>query len=173
MFTRPRAIAAIMEFIRILVITRPNAQTLNSGTIAAGLAALRFAGSIMLTKGLNRKQKTLSILFVMTTKQLVFRIILAGYDFDIAGLIKTNFMWVITIGIAGLLAHLCRTKALTLALTTVVSPIEFLHLPVIAVTGCLLFGETVDQYLIYGVFLICVGNYINVLAESSTKRHTF
>ena len=72
MFTRPRAIAAIMEFIRIPVITRPNAQTLNSGTIAAGLAALRFAGSIMLTKGLNRKQKTLSILFVMTTKQLVF-----------------------------------------------------------------------------------------------------
>ena len=59
MFTRPRAIAGIMGFIGILVITRPDAETLNSGTIAAGLAALGFAGSIMLTKGLTRKQNTL------------------------------------------------------------------------------------------------------------------
>ena len=81
----------------------------------------------------------------MTAKQLVFGIIFAGYDFDIAEFSKTNFMWVITIVIAGLLAHLSLTTALTLAPTTVVSPIEFLHLLVIAMTGCLLFGKTVDQ----------------------------
>ncbi|MGA0228639.1 MAG: EamA family transporter, partial [Paracoccaceae bacterium] len=57
-FTRPRAIAAILGFIGILIITRPDAETLNTGTIAAGLAALGFAGSIMLTKGLTRKQNT-------------------------------------------------------------------------------------------------------------------
>ena len=64
--------------------------------------------------------------------QLVFGIICAGYDFDIAGLSKTNFVWVITIGIAGLLAHLCLTRALSLAPTTIVSLIDFLRLPVIA-----------------------------------------
>lgn len=169
-FTRPRVIAAIMGFIGILVITRPDAETLNSGTIAAGVAALGFASSIMLTKGLTRKQNTLSILLIMTSMQLAFGIVCAGYDFDIAGLSKTNFIWVITIGVAGLLAHLCLTTALSLAPTTVVSPIDFLRLPVIAVVGYLLFGEIVDQYLIYGVIFICVGNYINVLAESSSKE---
>ena len=171
MFTRPRAIAAFMGFIGILVITRPDSETLNSGTIAAGLAALGFAGSIMITKGLTSRQNTLSILFIMTAMQLVFGIVCAGYDFDVAGLSKTNFIWVITIGIAGLLAHLCLTTALSLAPTTVVSPIDFLRLPVIALVGYLLFEETVDQYLIYGIILICVGNYVNVLAESSTKKH--
>jgi drug/metabolite transporter (DMT)-like permease len=99
--------------------------------------------------------------------QLVFGVLCAGYDFDIAGLSKTNYIWVITIGVAGLMAHLCLTTALSLAPTTVVSPIDFLRLPVIAVVGYLLFGETVDQYLVYGVILICVGNYVNVLAERS------
>ena len=83
--------------------------------------------------------------------QLVFGIICAGYDFDIAGLSKTNFVWVITIGIAGLLAHLCLTTALSLAPTTVVSLIDFLRLPVIAEEGYLLFGETVDQYLLHSI----------------------
>ena len=109
----------------------------------------------------------------MTAVQLVFGIICAGYDFDIIGLSKTNFIWVITIGIAGLLAHLCLTTALSLAPATVVSPIDFLLLPVIALAGYLLFGEPVDQYLIYGVILIFVGNYINILAESSTKRRSY
>ena len=104
----------------------------------------------------------------MTAKQYVFGIICAGYDLNIAGLSKTNFIWVITIWLAGLLAHLCLTRAFSLAPTTVVSPINFLRLPVIALVGYLLFGETVDQYLIYSVILISVGNYINVLAESST-----
>lgn len=166
-FTRPRAIAAILGFTGILIITRPDAETLNTGTIAAGLAALGFAGSIMLTKGLTRKQNTLSILLIMTVMQLVFGVLCAGYDFDIAGLSKTNYIWVITIGVAGLMAHLCLTTALSLAPTTVVSPIDFLRLPVIAIVGYLLFGETVDQYLVYGVVLICVGNYVNVLAERS------
>ena len=42
MFTRPRAIAGIMGFIGILVITRPDAETMNSETITAGQAALGF-----------------------------------------------------------------------------------------------------------------------------------
>ena len=170
LLTRTRAIAAIMGFTGILVITRPVAETLNSGTIAAGLAALGFAGSIMLTKGLTRKQNTLSILFIMTAMQLIFGIVAAGYDSDIAGLNKTNFIWVIIIGVAGIMAHLCLTTALSLAPTTLVSPIDFLRLPLIAVVGYLLFGETVDQYLIYGLIFICLGNYINILAEHSKNK---
>ena len=123
----------------------------NFAKIAAGLTALGFAGSIMLTKELTHKQNTLSILFIVTAVQLVFGIICAGYDFDIAGLSKTNLFWVITIGIAGLLAHLCLTTALSLAPTTLVCLTDLLPLPVIAEVGHLLFGETVDQYLLHSM----------------------
>ena len=159
-----------MGFIGILLITLPDAKTMNSGTITAGQAALGFTDSIMLTKGFTRKQNTLSILFIMTAMRFVFGIICESYYFDIAGLSK-KIIWVITIGIAGLLAYLCLTMALSIAPTTVVSPIDFLRLLVLAVVGYLIFGETVDQYLIYGVILICLGSYINVLAGSSTEKH--
>lgn len=63
------------------------------------------------------------------------------------------------------MAHLCLTRALTLATATIVAPIDFLRLPVIAIVGFYIFGETVDGYLAYGVILIFIGNYANIIAE--------
>ena len=166
-FTKPRAFAAIMGFVGILLITRPNPEIINLGIIAAGLAALGFAGSIMITKILTQQQNTLTILFVMTVSQLVFAIIFSGYDLDIAYVTGTKILWLLAIGIAGLMAHLCMTKALSLAPASVVAPIDFLRLPVIAVVGYMLFNETVDSFLFYGIILIFVGNYVNILAERS------
>ncbi len=172
-FTKPRLLGAFMGFIGILIITRPNLETINGGTTAAALAALGFAGSIMITKGLTRNHNTLSILFIMMTMQLVFGIVTSGWDFEIAPLTAENFFWVFAIGIAGLLAHLCLTKALSLAPATVISPVDFLRLPVIAIVGYLLFDEAIDQFLIFGVILIFAGNYINIFGERSAEGKVF
>ena len=103
----------------------------------------------------------------MTVSQLAFAIIFSGYDLDIAYVTGTKILWLLAIGIAGLMAHLCMTKALSLAPASVVAPIDFLRLPVIAVVGYMLFNETVDSFLFYGIILIFVGNYVNILAERS------
>ena len=144
---------------------RPAPDSLNFGLVAAALSAIGFAGSIMFTKTLTGRTNTLSILFFMTVIQLGFGILCAGYDGDIEMVSWSALPWVVAIGLAGLLAHLSLTTALTLAPATVVTPIDFLRLPVIAYVGFALFGETIDIYVALGVILIFVGNYTNILAQ--------
>lgn len=168
-FTKSRALAAVLGFTGILIITRPALDTLNIGIIAATVAAIGFAGSMMTTKKLTQKASTLTILFFMTLMQLIFGLICAGIDGDISSVSAINLPWVFAIALAGLLAHLCLTRALALAPATLVAPIDFLRLPVIAIVGFYVFGETVDQYMAYGVILIFAGNYANIFAEKRKR----
>jgi drug/metabolite transporter (DMT)-like permease len=168
-FTKSRALAAVFGFAGILIITRPAPDTLNIGILAAAVAAIGFAGSMMTTKKLTQKADTLTILFFMTMMQLIFGLICAGIDGDISSISKINIHWVFAIALAGLLGHLCLTRALALAPATLVAPIDFLRLPVIAIVGFYVFGETVDQYMAYGVILIFAGNYANIIAEKRKR----
>jgi drug/metabolite transporter (DMT)-like permease len=49
-----------------------------------------------------------------------------------------------------------------LADTIVIIPFDFLRLPLIAVIGLILYGETLDPWVFAGAALIFVGNYVNV-----------
>ncbi len=101
----------------------------------------------------------------MTLMQLIFGLICAGMDGDLKFFSVSNLPWVFAFAIAGLLGHLCLTRAPTLSPATLVTPIDFLRLPVIATGGFYVFDEIGDRYLTYGVILIFVGNYANIIAE--------
>ncbi|WP_299350473.1 DMT family transporter [uncultured Shimia sp.] len=167
--TRSRAIAAIIGFIGILIVTRPGATPLNAGLVTAALSAVGFAFSIMLTKRLTRTETITCILFYLTTMQAVFGIVFAGWDLDIAAPSAQSVPWLVLIGCAGLLAHFCLTTALTLAPASVVVPIDFIRLPAIAVIGMLLYNESLDIYVFIGALLIFGGNYYNILTETRKK----
>ena len=168
-FTKSRALAALLGFMGILIITRPAPDTRNIGIIAAALAAVGFAGAIMTTKELTQTADTITILFFMTLIQMIFGLIYAGIDGNISFISAKNLPWVFAIAIAGLLAHLCLISALTLAPATIVAPIDFLRLPVIAIVGFNIFGETADEYLPYGVILIFLGNCANFIAKKNKR----
>jgi drug/metabolite transporter (DMT)-like permease len=70
--------------------------------------------------------------------------------------------WTGLIGFAGLTAHFCLTKALTLAPATVVVPIDFARLPLIAIVGMLVFNETLDIYVFAGALVIFAANFLNI-----------
>ncbi|ABG32310.1 EamA/RhaT family transporter [Roseobacter denitrificans] len=164
-----RAVAAVMGFIGILIVARPDMAGLNAGVLAAASSAIFFALSIMLTKRLTRTQSITCILFYLTTMQLGFGIIAAGYDGDIAVPSLQALPLVILIGAAGLLAHFCLTNALALAPATVVVPIDFIRLPAIAVVGMLLYNEAMDIWVFAGAAIIFAGNYLNIWSETRVK----
>jgi drug/metabolite transporter (DMT)-like permease len=56
-------------------------------------------------------------------------------------------------------------RALSLADASVVVPLDFLRLPLIALVGYALYGEQVDEYLVLGAGLILAGNFINLNRE--------
>ena len=167
--TKVRVIAALMGFGGILVVTRPGAESLNMGVVTAALSAVGFALSIVFTKRLTRSETITCILFYLTIMQAVFGIICAGWDGDIALPDATTLPWLLLIGCAGLLAHFCLTTALSIAPATVVVPIDFVRLPLIAVIGMAFYNEPLDIFVFLGAALIFAGNYYNLLTETRRK----
>lgn len=163
--TRIRVLAAVIGFVGILVVTRPSAETLSLGTLAAALAAVGFAATAVFTRKLTRTETITCILFYLTAMQLVFGVICAGFDGDIALPNGANLPWVVLIACAGLLAHYCLTTALSLAPATIVMPIDFIRLPVIALVGMAFYAEPLDLFVFVGAALIFGGNYLNIWSE--------
>ena len=161
-----RAAAALMGFIGILVVTRPNMAGINTGVIMAASSAIFFAFTIIFTKRLTRTQSITCILFYLTVLQLGFGLITAGHDGDIALPNTETLPWLVLIGVAGLLGHFCITKALEIAPATVVVPIDFVRLPVIAIIGMLAYGEILDLWVLLGSVIIFASNYLNILSET-------
>ncbi|MEL6887471.1 MAG: DMT family transporter [Pseudomonadota bacterium] len=164
--TPMRALAAALGFAGILIVARPDMAGINTGIITAASCAIFFAITIMLTKRLTRHEEIVSILFWLTAMQLVMGLVTAGFDGDIALPDARTGPWVALIGCAGLMAHYCLTKALSLAPATVVVPIDFARLPTIAVVGMLVYGEALDIWVLVGAAIIFGGNYLNLWWET-------
>jgi len=160
--TRSQAIAGALGFVGILIVTRPGTETIEIGLVAAALAAIGFAGSAVLTRKLTRTETITCILFYLTTMQAALGLICAGFDGDIALPTAANLPFVVVIAVAGLVAHYCLTTALSLAPASIVMPIDFIRLPVIAIVGVLLYAEPLDPYVLLGAGLIFVANYYNI-----------
>jgi drug/metabolite transporter (DMT)-like permease len=73
--------------------------------------------------------------------------------------------WITIVGVTALSGHYCMAKALTIAPATVVVPMDFLRLPLIAVVGYLFYNEFIDSFVLIGALVMLTGNFINIRAE--------
>jgi len=162
-------LAALIGFLGILIVARPNPQTLDVGQIAAACAAIGFALSALFTRKLTRTESITCILFYLTVMQAAFGVVFAGFDGDIALPSANSLPWIVLIACAGLVAHYCLTTALRLAPASVVMPIDFIRLPLIAVVGMTLYAEQIDLWVLVGAAVIFAGNYLNILSQVRTK----
>jgi len=163
--TRTRGLAALLGFIGILIVARPTPDSVNIGQLTAALAAIGFAGSAIFTRKLTRTETITCILFYLTLMQAAFGVIAAGYDGDITLPSNSSLPWLVLIALAGLVAHFCLTTALKLAPATVVMPIDFVRLPLIALVGMLLYAEPLEPWVFLGAAVIFAANYLNIRAE--------
>jgi uncharacterized membrane protein len=160
--TRSKIAAAVLGFAGILIVARPGFGTPDPGVIAAAASAVCFATTAILTKVLTRGESIVSILFWLTVMQLGLGLATAGWDGDLALPTAQTLPWLALIGACGLLAHFCLTKALSLAPASVVVPIDFARLPVIAAVGFYLYGEALEWPVVLGATLIFLGIWINL-----------
>ncbi|MEM9968141.1 MAG: DMT family transporter [Pseudomonadota bacterium] len=161
-----RSIAACMGFIGILIVARPDVGGFNAGMIAAASCAIFFALTFITTKRLTQTQTITAIMFYLTAMQLVFGLITAGYDGDIQmpGMVDLPLLGLV--GACGLLAHFCIANALSIAPATIVAPVDFARLPIIAIIGWLAYAEVLDIWVFVGAAIIFAGNYLNIWTET-------
>ncbi|MEM9437638.1 MAG: DMT family transporter [Pseudomonadota bacterium] len=161
---------AALGFVGVLIVARPDFQSFEPGILIGAAAAIGFAGSAIFTKMLTRTETITCILFYLVTMQAVFGIVCAGYDFDVALPSSASVPWLVLIGFAGLVAHFCMTKALSLAPASVVMPVDFVRLPVVAMIGMLFYAEALSGAVFLGAALIFAANYLNILREARMAK---
>jgi drug/metabolite transporter (DMT)-like permease len=171
-----RMFAAVLGFLGILVVARPDVAGTNTGGVNLGMAAAAasavcFALTGITTKVLTRHEGTVSIMFWLTLLQLVFGIATSIWDGVVHWPTATSGPWLVVIGVTGVVAHFCLTSALQLAPASFVMPIDFARLPLIAVAGAVLYGEAIDAAVLVGATIIFAGNYLNVWSETRRQPH--
>ncbi len=164
--TRWKLIAAVLGFAGIVIIAQPGLAPLNVGHLTAVLSTAGFCGSIMMTKALARTEATWTILFWLTMTQTGYGLIAVFWDGQVTLPSAQTAPWVVLIGLCGLTAHLSLTKALQLAPASIVAPMDFSRLPLIAFLGWLLYDEALGLAVIAGALLIVAANTLNLMAEN-------
>lgn len=160
---RGRLLAIGLGFVGILIILRPGVLPLDPEVLVAIAAALGFSVQLTATKALTRTDTTLTIMFYMMLFQLGLGALPAAWTWS--GIAAADLPWIAGVGVTGLTAHVGVTRAFRHADLTLVLPMDFLRLPLIALVGTLLYAEPLDPLVLAGAALIVVGNY------QSLRRH--
>lgn len=154
--TRGRLVAVVLGFAGVLVILRPGLETLQPASLLMLAVAFSFALVAIMTKRLTRTESTFSILFFMNLLQLPMN--LAGVSGAFWRKIEpSHALPFIGICVGGLLSHYCLTNAYRRGDATMVVPLDFMRIPLIAFVGWRLYGEPLDPYVFLGSGCIIVG----------------
>jgi drug/metabolite transporter (DMT)-like permease len=167
--TRTRLMAAGLGFIGVLIVAQPGAAPIEPGHVAALLAAVCFALNTIFTRQIMAFDDVLCVLFWMTLLQGSASLVLS-LPGGIPGPNLDNLPWLLVVGITGLTAHYSLTSALGYAPASIVAPMEFLRLPLIAVVGMWVYHEPLRPAVFVGAALIIAGNLISLRAESRGLR---
>lgn len=168
--TGRRILAFCLGFVGILIVAQPETAPVSFATFAAAFCAICFALTTIATKTLGTTESTTCILFWLTVLQAAFGLICAGWDMDIALPRGDTLPWLALVGICGLLAHFCITTALKLAPATVVAPLEFLRLPLVAVVAWIIYDEPLVPAIFIGAGIVFAANWINLRSAGARGK---
>jgi len=148
----------------ILVILRPGAVEVSPAALVMLAGAFAYGATMVATKRLAGTEPALAILFYMSLVQVPMGLIPALATWVTPAL--ADVPWIIATGACGLTAHYCMTRAFRIADATLVVPIDFLRLPLIAIVGAFLYGEPVEAATFIGAAMIFAGTYYSIRRES-------
>lgn len=162
--TRSRVGAVILGLLGVLVILRPGVESFQPAALIVLAAAFGFGAQNIATKQLTATESTFAIVFWMNAIQFVLALIGAGPFFF--GKIGAELLPAIAgVGFAGVFAHFCLSNAFRAGDASVVVPLDFLRIPLIAVVGWWLYSEPLDVVVFMGAGLIISGILWNLRSE--------
>ncbi len=170
--TPSRMGVVVLGLVGVLVILRPGVADFNPAALLVLMAAFGYAITMITTKKLTSTQSTFSIIFWMAVIQ--FPLSLLGSDvtvfansalYDLRHILPT-----ICVGVAGLTSHYCLSNAFRAGDATLVVPLDFMRIPLIAVVGWAFYGERLDIWVLVGALIIIAGVLWNLRAEHRRAR---
>lgn len=161
----PSRLGVVMfGLVGVLVILRPGIASFNPAALLVLMAAFGYAITMIATKKLTATESTFGIIFWMAVIQ--FPLSLLGSDpsaYLHLGL--RHILPAIGVGIAGLTSHYCLSNAFRAGDATLVVPLDFMRIPLIAVVGWAFYGERLDIFVLFGALIIIAGVLWNLRSE--------
>ena len=149
----------------MLIVAQPGVAPLGPGHAAALAAAVCFALNTIFTRQIMRFDSVLCVLFWMTLLQGTSSLVLSlpgGIPVPSAAVLP----WLLVVGVTGLTAHYALTSALGHAPASIVAPMEFIRLPVVALRRHVALRRAAAPAIFLGAALIVAGNLMNLRAET-------
>jgi drug/metabolite transporter (DMT)-like permease len=161
----------VLGVLGVLVILRPGFADINPGVFLVLAAAFGYAIVYIATKKLAMTETAFGIIFWMAVIQLPLSLI--GSDLSaFLHLGWDQLLPAIGIALAGTTSHYCLSNAFREGDATLVVPIDFLRIPLIAVVGWAFFNESLDFFVFLGAAIIIVGVLWNLRAEANRTAAT-
>tara|TARA_Y100000588_G_scaffold395150_1_gene520542 strand:+ start:1446 stop:2324 length:879 start_codon:yes stop_codon:yes gene_type:complete len=163
-----RIASIILGFLGILLILRPGLLVIQPAALVVLFATLCFASTYVFTRHMSDTESPITIIFYMNLIQLPMGLIasIPGWAYPPLEL----WPWVVLLGITGLGSHFCFAHAFRHADASVVSPLDFMRLPLIALVGWAMYEENWDIFILVGGTIIFAGNLLNLWTEQRTAK---
>lgn len=158
-------IAVLLGLVGVAIIVRPFGGDVGTGQLIALAASVGFATSVIMVKALTRTDRVTTILFWMVVIQSVIGLVPALMVWQWPSTVAWG--WLLVVGFCGTYSHYCMARAMLHADATVVVPMDFLRVPLAALTGWLVYAERVDLFTALGAALILAGNLLNLRAAKT------
>jgi len=160
--------AVLIGFLGVIVIVRPGAEGFQLGALVA-LAAAALSGIVAVSiKLLSRTEKPDAIVIWTTLLWVPMSLgpALLYWEWPVG----ITWLWIVLAGFFGTAGHMCWTRALQRGEASLLTPIGFLQLPVVALLGWMLFDESLDRYTLIGAGIIFASNVYIARREAALAR---
>jgi drug/metabolite transporter (DMT)-like permease len=165
---RGRVVMLVLGLAGIGIILRPDAGGLHPAALVMVLGSMFYAGNMVMTKRISATDSPLAVLFWMSLTQLPLTFVTALPQWVTPR--PVDLLWALVIGSGSFVAHYSMTRAMKLGDATLVVPIDFLRLPLIAVIGAALYGEPLEAATFVGAAVIFAGTYYSLSREGHVVR---
>jgi len=153
-----------LGLVGVLIILRPGVTVFHPAALVALAASLFYAGNMIATKRLAATDSPIAILFWMSVIQTPLALLTALPQWVAPP--PGDLGWMLVMGVGSYTAHYCMSRAFRLAEATVVVPIDFTRLPLIAVVGAVFYAEPFDPMILLGAGIIFAGTYTSLRLET-------
>ena len=160
---RGRIVQLVLGLAGVAIILRPGLGAFHAAALVMVLGSMFYASNMIFTKRLSATDSALAVTFWMSAVQMPLTMALALPGW-VAPMLA-DLPWILAIGAGSFAAHYSMTRAMKLADATVVVPIDFIRLPLIAVIGAVFYAEPFDPMVLVGAAVIFAGTYYSLSRE--------
>ena len=162
--SRDRLAAFGVALLGAVIILRPGLREVTSGHVAQLGAAVFFAGSYLFGKALSGRASAVTVVAMLSLSVTLGLLPFAIWVW--VPVTMAQLGWLALVAAFATLGHYCMTQAFQAAPMAVTQPVTFLQLLWATLLGTLLFGESLDVYVLIGGAVIIAAISFVTLREA-------